>query len=53
MHEDFKDVDDPIRLYEIKMDIRKSKHKMYEKCFSNLSKPVVKFFTTDLFVLKR
>ena len=53
MYEGFKDADDPSRLYEIKMDIRKSRYEMYEKCFSNLAKPIVKFFTDDWFVLKR
>lgn len=53
MYEGFKDVDDPSRLYEIKMDIRISRYEMYEKCFSNLAKPIVKFFTDDWFVLKR
>jgi len=53
MYEGFKDVDDPSRLYEIKMDIRRFRYEMYEKCFSNLAKPIVKFFTDDWFVLKR
>ena len=48
-----KDVNDPSRLYEIKMDIKKTRHEMHEKCFSNLTKPIVKFFTDDWFVLKR
>ena len=53
MRGSFKDVEDPNRLYEIKMDIKQSRHEMYEKYFSNLAKPIVKFFTDDWFVLKR
>ena len=34
MYEGFKDVDDPSRLYEIKMDIRRSRYEMYEKYFT-------------------
>jgi hypothetical protein len=53
MRGSFKNVEDPSRLYEIKMDIKQSRHEMYEKYFSNLAKPIVKFFTDDWFVLKR
>lgn len=53
MYGGFKDVDDPSRLYEIKMDIRRSRYEMYEKYFNNLARPIVKFFTDDWFVLKR
>jgi hypothetical protein len=47
-----KDVNDPNRLFEIKMDIKKTRHEMYEKYFSNLAKPIVKLFRDDFF-LKR
>lgn len=53
MRGSFKDVEDPNRLFEIKMNIKQSRYEMYEKYFSNLAKPIVKFFTDDWFVLKR
>ena len=53
MRGSFNNVEYPSRLFEIKMNIKQSRHEMYEKCFSNLAKPIVKLFTNDWFVLKR
>jgi hypothetical protein len=47
-----KDVNDPNRLFEIKMDIKKTRHEMYDRCFNSVFKPLVKLFRDDFF-LKR
>jgi hypothetical protein len=53
MRGSFKDVEDPNRLFEIKMNIRQSRYEMYDECLINFLESLRKFLKNNTGLIKR